>query len=287
MEVIDIPSSPELLPTVSRVPRNRSQQPGSQKRRLPLPPAPSRWAEEVIEITDSDSEPEHELVSSENRRLVETHAVPGPSNLPVIGAPRDGGLLADAVLPAAGSSQKPLRDDIVASAPLFYSDDEDTELQQKPILMQQLDVPPVPVLPLVPLPQPSQPSEPPADAQAPTDACVARVLEIVPDVEPAHVLGLAEHFIHNPVNAGQNVLELVLHSLFENQNYPKIDRKGKRKRTEDDEEGAARGQAAPKIDYGATNREFKGGVHYFELALVCDFPLCVNCSNASIGSTYG
>jgi TRIAD3 protein (E3 ubiquitin-protein ligase RNF216) len=136
---------------------------------------------------------------------------------------------------------------------------------------------PAPVLPPVPLPQPSQPPEPPAEAQPTTDACVARVLEIVPDVEPAHVLGLTEHFTHNPVNAGQNVLELVLHTLFENPNYPKVDRKGKRKITEDDEEGAVRGQPVPKIDYGATNREFTGGVDYFELALVCYFHLSSLC----------
>ncbi|KAG1852496.1 hypothetical protein F4604DRAFT_1805515 [Suillus subluteus] len=272
MEVIDIPSSPELLPTAFRVTRNPSQQPRSQKRRLPPPPAPSRWPEEIIEITDSDSEPEYKPVSPEKRRPVAAHAgAPSPSNLPVIGAPLDG-LLAGAALPAAGSSQNPLRK---ASTPLFYSDDEDPDLQQKPMLTQQLHILPVPELPLVPLPQPSQPSEPPAEAQDPTDACVARVLEIVPDVEPTHVSKLAEHFIHSPANAGQNVLELVLHSLLENPSYPKVDRKGKRKRTEDDEEGAARGQPAPKIDYGTTDREFKGGVHYFELALeqlMVDFP---------------
>ncbi|KAG2130521.1 hypothetical protein BD769DRAFT_1666825 [Suillus cothurnatus] len=87
-------------------------------------------------------------------------------------------------------------------------------------------------------------SEPPVEVEAPTDACAPRVLEIVPDVEPARVLGLAEHFIHNPVNARQN----------EGQ-------------TEKDEEGAAHGQPAPKIDYVTTDREFKGGIHYFELAL--------------------
>lgn len=272
MEVIDIPSSPELPPTVSRITRDQSQQPGSHKRRLPPPPAPSRWPEEIIEITDSDSELEHKPVSPENKRPLEAHTgVPGPSNLPVIGAPLDG-LLAGAAPPAAGSSQKPLRK---ASTPLFYSDDEDQGVQQKPMLTQQLHITPAPVLPLAPLPQPPQPSEPPAEAQDPTDACVARVLEIVPDVEPAHVLKLAEHFIHNPVNAGQNILELVLHSLLEDPNYPKVDRKGKRKRTEDDEEGIARGQPAPKIDYGTTDREFKGGVHYIELALeqlMVDFP---------------
>ncbi|KAG1738308.1 hypothetical protein EDD22DRAFT_959526 [Suillus occidentalis] len=260
MEVIDIPSSPELLPTIPRPTHNQSQQPGSQKRssRLPLPPAPTRWTEEIIDISDSDSEPEYTLSSLGHRRLVETQAVPGPSKLPAIGAPRHGGLLAGAAPPAAGSSQQPLRNQIVATAPLFYSDDEDTELQQEPMLTPQLDIHSAPVLPPVPLPQPSHPPEPPAEAQTTTDACVARVLEIVPDVEPGHVLGLTEHFIHNPVTAGQNSIE-----------------RESGKRPEDDEEGAARGQPVPKIDYGATNREFTGGIHYFELALeqlMVDFP---------------
>ncbi|KAG1741730.1 hypothetical protein EDD22DRAFT_1007074, partial [Suillus occidentalis] len=201
-----------------------------------------------------------------------------PSKLPAIGASRHSGLLAGGALPAAGSSQQPLRNDAVASAPLFYPDDKETELQQEPMLTPLLDIhpAPAPASPPVPLHQPSQPPpEPPAEAQPTTNACVARVLEIVPDAEPAHVLGLTEHFTHNPANAGQNVLELVLHTLFENPNYPKVDRKGKRKRTEDDEEGVARGQPVPKIDYGATNRDFAGGIDYFEQALeqlMVDFP---------------
>ncbi|KAG2073971.1 hypothetical protein BDR04DRAFT_1151790 [Suillus decipiens] len=68
--------------------------------------------------------------------------------------------------------------------------------------------------------------------------------------------------IHNPVNATQNVLELVFHYLLENPNYPKIDRKGKWTRTEDDEEGACR-PPVPKIDYGVMYQECKEGIHYF------------------------
>ncbi|KAG0695366.1 hypothetical protein DFH29DRAFT_271846 [Suillus ampliporus] len=274
MEVIDIPSSPELLPTVSRVIRNQSGQPESSQTRGVPPPTARQWAEEIIEITDSDSEPEPELVFRKMKQSVTIHAGPNPSNAPVIGAPLDG-LLVGAAPPAAGSSQQSPRKDTVAAAPLFYSDDEDPELQQMPLLMQQLDIPPLPVLPLVPPPQLPRPPSPLAVAHDPTDTYVARVLEIVPDVDPAHVLGLVEQSIHNPVNAGQNVLELVLHSLFENPNYPKVDRKGKRKRIEDDEEGIARGQPAPKIDYGTKNREHKGGRHYFEVALeqlMIDFP---------------
>ncbi|KAG2131480.1 hypothetical protein BD769DRAFT_1666503 [Suillus cothurnatus] len=109
-----------------------------------------------------------------------------------------------------------------------------------PMLKQQLDMPPTSTWVLLLM----SASELPVDVKAPTDVCAPRILEIVPDVEPACVLGLAEHFIHNPVNARQN----------EGQ-------------TEKDEEGAARGQPAPKINYVTTDREFKGGIHYFKLAL--------------------
>jgi hypothetical protein len=65
-------------------------------------------------------------VSSEKRRPIEVHAaVPGPSNLPAIGSPHDG-LLAGGAVPAAVLSQKHLHK---AFTPLFFSDDENSELQ--------------------------------------------------------------------------------------------------------------------------------------------------------------
>src|SRR6267154_5131810 len=283
MEVIDIPSSPEILPTVSRITRSQSRQPAIQKGRAP---PPARWlADEIIEISDSDSEPAPRLVSP-NKKRPENNAQErnaGPLNVPVFGEPR-ANFLADLL---AGPSQKSPNNERVAAVPLFYSENEDSEVQQVPQWNQVPDnfpslvLPPPP--PLEPLPQPSHPLEPPAAAADPSDIYVARVLEIVPDVEPAYVLGLVQQFLHHP-NA---VLELVLHSLFENLNYPKVDRKGKRKRTEDDEEGSVRGQPVPKIDYGATDREYKGGIHYPELALVWEFLLCRHCSDPSIGATYG
>lgn len=282
MEVIDIPSSPEPLPVVSRVTRSQSRQPVSQKRRAP-PPA-RRVAEEIIEISDSDSESTPKPVTPKGKqpayRAQEISTASGPSfpNVPVFGP--SGHLLHEA---AAAPSAGPSDNDRITAAPLFYPDNEDSQVQDVPVRNEGLENPPGPVLPLVlppaAPPQPSQPPEPPAPAVDPTDACVTRVLEIVPDVQPTHVLGLVEQFFqHNPAHAGQNVLELVLHSLFENPDYPKVDKKGKRKRTEDDEEGSARGRTIPKIDYCTKDREHKGGLYYFELALVWNSPLFVRYS---------
>jgi E3 ubiquitin-protein ligase RNF216 len=101
------------------------------------------------------------------------------------------------------------------------------------------------------------------------DAYVAQVLEIVPDVEPLHVTSLVQRF-------RENVLEQVLHLLFENPDYPKTKNKGKgkRKRTEEDE-GL---QAGPppsktvKIDYASKNRHRLGGTFYDELSIVSQPP---------------
>ncbi|KAJ7063387.1 hypothetical protein C8F01DRAFT_1132808 [Mycena amicta] len=95
--------------------------------------------------------------------------------------------------------------------------------------------------------------------------------QVIPDVDPPHVDGLVrEQFLLTP----DNVLEPVLHTLFENPSYPKVDRKGKRKRIEEGDN--TRTKPKPKIDYATTDRPFKGGPHYSQLAidqLMLDFPL--------------
>lgn len=280
MEVIDIPSSPEPLPVYeSRITRSQSRQPLSHKRKA-LPSPTRQVTGEIIEISDSDSESAPKLVPLKKKRpenhaqdIYAQYSEPSFSHVPVIVAPPVN--LLQVAAPSAGSSQN----DRVDAVPLFYPDDEDLEgVREMAVPNQGLEHPPPPVLlgvlPPAPPPQPPQTLEPPAPAADPTDACVARVLEIVPDVQPAHVLGLVEQFIHLPNDTGQTFLELVLHSLFENPDYPKVDKKGKRKRTEDDAEGTARGQPVPKIDYGAKDREYKGGLYYFDLALVCNYRLC-------------
>ena len=107
--------------------------------------------------------------------------------------------------------------------------------------------------------------------EVPFDVYVAQVLEIIPDVLPAHVFSLIEH--HYP-NYKDKVVEPVLHSLFENPDYPKAEAKGKGKRKRDadadDDEEQSQSQRAVKmkIDYGDKNRVRAGDPEYVHLALV-------------------
>jgi E3 ubiquitin-protein ligase RNF216 len=141
----------------------------------------------------------------------------------------------------------------------------------------------------------------------PTSTAVAQILEIIPNVEPNHLLELIETHLPTfsvfPVNHDhdvggegavereatvdeqvQGVVGHVLHLLFENPDYPKADLragvKGKGKRVgepedEDDLGGKGKGKAkeiAPKktkIDYTSIDRPFPGGQNYLDLALVC------------------
>jgi E3 ubiquitin-protein ligase RNF216 len=143
----------------------------------------------------------------------------------------------------------------------------------------------------------------------PTSTVVAQILEIIPNVEPVHLLQLIE--THLPTysmfrgNGGpdendgdgaavageleatveervQGVVGHVLHLLFENPDYQKAELraggKGKRVGGPDDEvglEGKGKRKAKdssskkPKIDYASIDRPFPGGPNYFDLALVC------------------
>jgi hypothetical protein len=104
----------------------------------------------------------------------------------------------------------------------------------------------------------------------PVSACVTRILEIIPDVEPDHLTWLVTKAVSTH---GSGVLEYVLHGLFEDSKYPKIDAKGKgkRKRADDEDKDAqAEGSKRLKVDfgYGDLSRAFKGGPDYLDLALV-------------------
>ncbi|KAI0351122.1 hypothetical protein OH77DRAFT_1411714 [Trametes cingulata] len=112
-----------------------------------------------------------------------------------------------------------------------------------------------------------------AGGDDPYDAHVAQVLEILPDVAPAHVYALvARHF---PAY-GAKVVEPVLHELFEDPNYPRAGAGGKRKRGKERAgEGERERAVRPRIDYGDKDRKFEGGELYYLLALerlATDFP---------------
>lgn len=95
------------------------------------------------------------------------------------------------------------------------------------------------------------------------------VLEIVPDVLPEHARRLVlQHFPKNQANT----VEHVLHDLFEDPTYPKIDRKGKGKRKRDIEDDALdERNVKPQVDYASIDRECTGGPTYIRSALVCSF----------------
>ncbi|KAL0960254.1 hypothetical protein HGRIS_011885 [Hohenbuehelia grisea] len=110
--------------------------------------------------------------------------------------------------------------------------------------------------------------EPPLD---PADDYTAQVLEIIPDVTPEHVYQLIQ--THLPTHGG-GVVEQVLHVLFEDPHYPRVDKKGKRKADEpapDDN----RGHPKTRIDYASIDRLAPRGIVYDALALEqlqTDFP---------------
>jgi TRIAD3 protein (E3 ubiquitin-protein ligase RNF216) len=127
------------------------------------------------------------------------------------------------------------------------------------------------LLPKPPSPKPAMP--PPVPVADPTDSYVARVLEIIPDAQPEHVLSLVHKHIQS---YGEQTVERILHIFFEDPTYPKVDKKGKRKRVEDEMGHEERGKSKLKVDYGSKDREYKGGPFYTDIALVTAAYLCLN-----------
>ncbi|KAI0820517.1 hypothetical protein BC628DRAFT_1330161 [Trametes gibbosa] len=136
---------------------------------------------------------------------------------------------------------------------------------------------------LPPMPVPQQAPLEAQDNQHPFKLFVAQILEIIPDVLPAHVYSLVEQ--HYP-NYLDKVVEPVLHQLIENPQYPKVAAKGKEKRKHDDENDQATRSVKAKIDYGSKDRKVVDSPHYAKLAwerLMSDFP---NIPTAHIRDTW-
>ncbi|KAI6141308.1 hypothetical protein BKA82DRAFT_4204623 [Pisolithus tinctorius] len=288
MEVIDLSNSSQQTKVATRKRKHSVGRRHTQE-------ATTRHvdSEDIIALSDSelllDDEDAVQVVTSlkttvrrstkiQKEDAASRHSTPDPSSstntLPSDAqAPR----AADAV--QAERSSQPRQDKgqrLVGNGPLFYpgSDDDRTEQTRSPgspsppaASQRPGTVPPT-------LPHPPKPP-PPVD---PMDDYVARVTEIVPDVQPAHVLNLVERTMQTNPDA---VVELVLHALFEEPSYPKIDRKGKRKRDEAEEEDGqegwrySRGTPKPRVDYLSEDREYDGGPFYFELSLeqlMVDYP---------------
>jgi E3 ubiquitin-protein ligase RNF216 len=206
----------------------------------------------VVELTDSDSD----------TASTKKPSVAGPSFLQNKSA---------ALLPKTASSvsfeniPRKLKPSTSRPFPLFLPSDEENE------------PPPSSFVSVSPLPerssfdligmddiQPVEIVDPPTEVD-PTMTYVARVLEIIPDIDPDHLLDLVTK---NIPTRGDQVVEHVLHGLFENPTYPKVDKVGKGKRRQLDGDGEEIPLKKTKVDYGNKDRPYKGGVHYADIALV-------------------
>lgn len=138
----------------------------------------------------------------------------------------------------------------------------------------------------LPFPPPIDPEPDPEPIDILTFA-LAKVLEIVPDVQPDHITALLHsHLDRDGEPMSPNILvEQILHQLLENPDYPKVEKKGKKRRiaeepdaTVDGENGVQRPKKKVKIDYRTTQRSKAPSVAYTNLALVSThflFPFAV------------
>ncbi|KAF8122135.1 hypothetical protein EV363DRAFT_857645, partial [Boletus edulis] len=275
MQVIDVSSSPEPSGSpMTRRTRSASRQPGPSKKR----PRLARLARdpsvaEIIELTDSDDElPVHGSPKMH-------HSQPGPSrstpttssNAELTFGKPNSGLLVDGPQPSQHAARQEQQGD---GEPLFLPEsDNEQHMIRPPPAHAARDAPDAaPAHPQLPLPEPAQvaPQAPvPVD---PIDEYFVRVLEIIPDVQPAHALALIEEFTQTQPG---NVVEFVLHALFEHPSYPKVDKNGKHKRDASDDDTNIRSPQKPKVDYTSKERVYNGGSHYFECSLeqlMMDFP---------------
>jgi hypothetical protein len=262
--VIDLSSSPE--PSTSLVRRKIKARPKPRSRISPLP---------IIELTDSESDDAPTF--SPQRKKIQSNAVASTSS-----HPSETAALQPKIGPSGSFENIPntpnrtLKTPITRPFPFFEPSDEENE----PPEPSSVAIPPI-VDTFSPFEnvqiEDVQPAEPPPAVEIvdhvpeadPISTYVARVLEIVPDVEPDYLLDLVTQ---NITTQGDQVVEHVLHGLFENPTYPKVDRKGKRKQADGGTEGDETPLKKTKLDYRNKERLYNGGEHYSDMALV---PPCV------------
>ncbi|KAF7984602.1 hypothetical protein HWV62_12799 [Athelia sp. TMB] len=275
MEIIEIDSSPAHSPEPAPRPlpkRRNSRQPPAQKRARRVAPVALN-PEEIIELTDTESDDGNAIIAALIRKSKDSMVISGPE--PVISG------AGQSSRQALKSPPRPSRDPAPSGTSSIPADDrqplfipEDEEMPEAGALAQP--PPPLPVAPPIPRPIiviPDVEPEPETEPLPPTmDTLIARVLEIVSDVQPAHVLSLLEQ--HATAHKNE-LVEFVLHALFEDPNYPKIDKKGKRRREDTEEPEGKDRRKSIKIDYGSKDRERVVGPHYADIALEAllqDFP---------------
>ncbi|ETW80698.1 hypothetical protein HETIRDRAFT_476396 [Heterobasidion irregulare TC 32-1] len=251
-DIIEISSSPE----------SSSSRP-LRRKRMPLF-LPEREEQEIIEITDSDSS-----TPRKRRKLEHGNEQPqaGPSNAinpqAATPAPRRGSTRRGSTRPKTPSTSK---------QPAVGRADEQITAASQVQLPERLtppDLPPPrePSLQSIVLDEEPPPSPEPED---PFQLCLAQVHEIVPDVLPEYVLQLIQTFQEKGDLVGE-----VLHALFEDPTYPRINSKGKAKAVLPERKAPSAQATTGEIDFSRVDRDRNGGPVYVELAreqLYVDFP---------------
>ena len=307
-DIIEIESSPELPPHQAT---HKSREKGKGK----ATPYRLELASSIIELTDSESEAD-EGKASTSRRVgpshSNSHSGPGPSspkrtyilNLKplnnVFTPPQQNVVLASGS--DSGTEACPTKQKLNGhnNPPLFLSGDEEHESPAPDaahighVAASVTSTSVIEREPTIRIPetQAQIPIRPTASDSDPISTAVAQILEIIPNVDPSHLLQLIEthlpsysvfHGNRDPdaddgegaAAAGergatveeqvQGVVGHVLHLLFENPDYPKADlraggkRKGKKVDDPDDEdelEGKGKGKGKGKAK-DSTSKKLK------------------------------
>lgn len=219
---------------------------------------------DIIDISDSDDDTPHQRVrrprAARKTAAEDTHRA-GPSRRPIAGrskplaASSSGGSLDNITNDdAKQNKQHTIYPQRQASIPLFLTSDEE-------------NAPPRVIDPFqhrVHSPDPYEDVLQDIPEQDPESVYLAQIIEIVPDVDSDHVLAMIKKFLPEK---GAEVVETILHALLEDPTYPRTDKKGKRKQVHQSEE-RDNPEKRVKIDYGASDRKYEGGVFYSDLAIV-------------------
>ncbi|CAL1697818.1 unnamed protein product [Somion occarium] len=258
LDVIEIPSSPEPRPSCIKASVRKQR-----RSRRPIPQG------DIIEITDSEDEFAIRVTRSRTRSRKPTplRSQPraGPSKPQPVKEKPYPLFLPDPEESFPGPSN---RMSSPQPAPLAHNEDHDPLFMPLPPSQSGSLLEPIPETSAVP------------QEDGPYDRYVAQVLEIIPDVDPAHVVEL---IIRHHANYKEKVVEPVLHALFEDSTYPKkVDKgKGKRKRERSDDGGDERLSVKQRqsnkeeVDYLKKDFNRIAGQHYIEAALqqlMTDFP---------------
>ncbi|KDQ54307.1 hypothetical protein JAAARDRAFT_38467 [Jaapia argillacea MUCL 33604] len=293
METIEISSSPEpeLLSHPGRRSRPRTVGKHSTPTRLSKAKMRAFRPEDIIDIS-SDSEPERPSARNPGKEKAKgkgkgkaREVTPfGMASGPLAGVSRTATPAAGpsriGAIPGSSNSKSPSKP---RPFPLFLpeSDDERDGWKAPGPSAVRPQTPPLIRAPSPPNAQQQIPVSPPAQLEPeidpdPLSHPLALILEIIPDVQPTHVLTLLEQYF--PTHP-DNLVEHILHLLFENPDYPKVDTKGKGKRVRIDAEEEAAGEGSspkkPRVDFGSKDRQRNAGINYPILAmeqLQSDFP---------------